>query len=195
MDTVFMEAVMNAFYDKVVKKEPSYDKNVLKNTWQDVNTKLINVVLGNVKELPELPKKHSYNTCTYPYEKGDKAGKLCGKMVKNDGQDRCYLHNAEKMEKKKAEAKKKLEEKKAKAIDEEVEKKLAEKMAKLGIKESGGTKTANQTVVADNEIVKKNELVSEASDELEDSDEEESGSDNEGSEHEDGSEHDSEDDE
>jgi hypothetical protein len=162
METVFMEAVMNAFYDKVTKKEPSYDKNILKSTWEQVNANLVKNVLESNK-LPDLPKKQFYNTCTYEYEKGDKAGKCCGKTVKNIGQDRCFLHNEEKMEKRKAEAKKKLEEKKAKAIEQEVEKKLAEKLAKLKI---------NQTNVDDNDIVSNVEPEKLSSEEIEDSDEE-----------------------
>lgn len=163
MDTIFMESVMNAFYDKVTKKEPLYDKNVLKSTWEQVNANLVKNVLETNK-LPDLPKKQAYNTCTYEYEKGDKAGKCCGKTVKNIGQDRCFLHNAEKMEKRKAEAKKKLEEKKAKAIEKEVEKKLAEKLAKLKI---------NQTNVDDNDIVSNVEPEKLSSEDIEDSDEEE----------------------
>ena len=163
METVFMEAVMNAFYDKVTKKEPSYDKNVLKSTWEQVNTKLVKNVL-ETNELPDLPKKQTYNTCTYPYEKGDKAGKYCGKTVKNIGQDRCFLHNVEKMEKRKAEAKKKLDAKKAKAIEAEVEKKLAEKLANLKI---------NQTNVADNDIVSNVKEEKLSSEEIEDSDDDE----------------------
>lgn len=163
METVFMEAVMNAFYDKVTKKEPSYDKNVLKETWKQVNAKLVKNVL-ETNELPDLPKKHSYNTCTYEYEKGDKAGKCCGKTVKNIGQDRCFLHNVEKMEKRKAEAKKKLDEKKAKAIEQEVEKKLAEKLANLKI---------NQTNVTDNDIVSNVKEEKLSSEEIEDSDDDE----------------------
>ncbi len=163
MDTIFMEAVMNVYYDKVVKKEPSYDREVLKSTWEKINANLVKNVLANVNELPDLPKKNSYITCTYPYEKGDKAGKYCGKVVKNIGQERCYLHNAEKMEKRKAEAKKKLDAKKAKAINEEVEKKLAEKLAKL---------TINQTVVEDNDIVSGVAEEKLSSEEIEDSDNE-----------------------
>jgi hypothetical protein len=164
MDTIFMEAVMNVYYDKVVKRAPTYDREVLKSTWEKVNANLVKNVLANVNELPDLPKKNSYITCTYAYEKGDKSGKCCGKVVKNIGQDRCYLHNAEKMEKRKAEAKKKLDEKKAKAINEEVEKKLAEKLAKL---------TINQTVVEDNDIVSNVEKEKLSSEEIEDSDNEE----------------------
>lgn len=164
METVFMEAVMNAFYDKVTKKEPTYDRNVLKNTWEQVNAKLVNNVLES-NELPDLPKKQLYNTCTYEYEKGDKAGKCCGKTVKNIGQERCFLHNVEKMEKRKADAKKKLDEKKTKAIEAEVEKKLAEKLVNLKI---------NQTNVADNDIVSNVVVDNEklVGDEIEDSDDE-----------------------
>lgn len=158
-----MEAVMNVYYDKVVKRAPSYDREVLKTTWEKVNANLIKKVLSG-DELPDLPKKNSYITCTYPYEKGDKSGKCCGKVVKNIGQERCYLHNAEKMEKRKAEAKKKLDAKKAKAIDEEVEKKLKEKLAKMVI---------NQTVVEDNDIVTNVQEEKLSSEEIEDSDEEE----------------------
>lgn len=163
METVFMEAVMNAFYDKVSKKEPTYDRNVLKNTWEQVNAKLVNNVLES-NELPDLPKKQLYNTCTYEYEKGDKAGKCCGKTVKNIGQERCFLHNVEKMEKRKADAKKKLDEKKAKAVEAEVEKKLAEKLVNLKI---------NQTNVADNDIVSNVKEEKLSSEEIQDSDEEE----------------------
>lgn len=164
METVFMEAVMNAFYDKVTKKEPTYDRDILKNTWKQVNAKLVNNVLES-NELPDLPKKQLYNTCTYEYEKGDKAGKCCGKTVKNIGQERCFLHNVEKMEKRKADAKKKLDEKKAKAVEAEVEKKLAEKLVNLKI---------NQTNVADNDIVSNVVVDNEklVGDEIEDSDDE-----------------------
>jgi len=129
MDTVFMQAVINTWMDKVIKKEESYDKDVLLRVWDDVNKSLIHSVLSN-QDLPELPKKSVYNTCTYPYVKGAKAGTPCGKVVKNLGQERCYLHNPEKLEKKKEAAKKNAEAKK---------------------------KTANQTVVADNQIVKDDE--------------------------------------
>lgn len=155
METVFMEAVMNAFYDKVTKKEPNYKKEILKSTWEQVNARLVKNVLGQVTELPELPKKHTYNTCSYMYEKGDKAGKCCGKVVKNMGQERCFLHNAEKMEKRKAEAKKKLDEKKIK---------IQEKLCKL---------TINQTVVADNDIVSNVEMENLSNEEIENSDKDE----------------------
>jgi len=163
METVFMNAFMTAFYNKVTKREPSYDKKILKNTWEQVNANLVKSVLEK-NELPDLPKKQSYNTCTYLYEKGDKGGKPCGKTVKNIGQDRCFLHNVEKMEKRKAEAKKKLDAKKAKAIEVEVEKKLAEKLANLKI---------NQTNVADNDIVSNVKEEKLSSEEIEDSDDEE----------------------
>jgi hypothetical protein len=123
MDSVFMQTVLNTWMDKVINKEPSYDKEVLQREWEHVNKSLI-TLLSN--QLPELPKKNVYVTCTYEYIKGAKAGTACGKVVKNPGQERCYLHNPEKLEKKKVAAKKTVEAKK---------------------------KTANQTVVADNQIV------------------------------------------
>lgn len=123
MDSVFMQKVLNTWMDKVIKKEPTYDKAVLQREWENVNKSLI-IILSN--QMLELPKKNVYLTCTYEYIKGTKAGTACGKVVKNHGQERCYLHNPEKLEKKKIAAKKTVEAKK---------------------------KTANQTVVEDNQIV------------------------------------------
>lgn len=129
METIFMQAVMTAFFDKVTKKNSTYDKNVLKSEWENVNKNLLGKVLGNInhQELPNLPKKHIYMTCKYLYTKGDKAGKECGKTIKNPNQERCFLHNPEKLMK----------------IKEDLKTK----------KENNNKKTINQTVVTDNQIV------------------------------------------
>lgn len=167
MEAVFTETVMNAFWKKAANKL-GYDKNILQSTWEDMNKTLVKEIMDPAN-LHEMPKKNAYITCTYRYEKGDKSGKCCGKMVKNIGQERCYLHNEEKMEKRKAEAKKKLEERKAKVIEAEVEKKLQEKLTNM---------TINQTVVKDNDIVSNAEVDEHlVMDYIQDSEEDDSGND------------------
>lgn len=119
---VFSQNVLNMYFDKLVEKE-SYDKDVLKKVWEQVNKRLNESI--QLDTLPSLPAKKLYETCQYECKKGDKAGTKCGRIIKNPNQNHCYLHNPDKLAQKAQKAKQ-------------------AKHAK---------KTANQTNVEDNEIV------------------------------------------
>lgn len=91
---VFSQNVLNMYFDKLVDKE-SYDKDVLKKVWDDVNKHLNESI--QLDTLPALPVKKLYETCQYECKKGDKAGTKCGRFIKNPNQIHCYLHNPEKL--------------------------------------------------------------------------------------------------
>lgn len=92
---VFSQNVLNMYFDKLVEKE-SYDKDVLKSVWDEVNKRLNESI--KLDTLPTLPVKKMYETCQYECKKGDKAGTKCGRIIKNLNQTQhCYLHNPEKL--------------------------------------------------------------------------------------------------